>query len=459
MADSILTQLGTKIGSEFKAHRLRIEALEGLQNVTLGLVGNVLTLTDQEGTDTDIDLSLYLDDTNLARLVSGTYDSGSQSLIFTRDDNSTFSVDASMFFDDTNLVTSVAGKTGVVTLAKADVGLGNVDNTSDANKPVSTATQTALDGKVDKVVGKGLSTNDYTTAEKTKLAGIEAGATADQTKADIDALGINAATVGGFTVGKSVPSNAVFTDTTYSVATTSANGLMSSTDKTKLDGVATNANNYSHPTGDGNLHVPATGTTNNGKVLTAGSTAGSLSWTTIPSAPVTSVAGKTGVVTLAKADVGLGNVDNTADSAKNVLSATKLTTARTINGVSFDGTANITVADSTKLPLAGGTISGDLTVTGTITETSDARVKENVQTLENSLEMVKSLRGVSYNKIGSDLEEIGFIAQEVEEILPELVMTDSEGNKSVVYSRTVALLVEAMKQQQKQIDELKQLLK
>lgn len=44
-------------------------------------------------------------------------------------------------------VTSVAGKTGAVTLAKADVGLGNVDNTSDANKPISTATQTALDAK------------------------------------------------------------------------------------------------------------------------------------------------------------------------------------------------------------------------------------------------------------------------------------------------------------------------
>lgn len=50
-----------------------------------------------------------------------------------------------------------------------------------------------------------------------------------------------------------------------------------------------------------------------------------------------------------KAQVGLSNVDNTADTAKNVLSASKLTIARTINGVSFDGTANITVADSTKV--------------------------------------------------------------------------------------------------------------
>ncbi|WP_276691362.1 hypothetical protein, partial [Exiguobacterium chiriqhucha] len=65
------------------------------------------------------------------------------------------------------------------------------------------------------------------------------------------------------------------------VATTSVNGLMSSSDKTKLDGIATNANNYSHPSGDGSLHVPATGTTNGGKFLEAGSTAGSLQWANI----------------------------------------------------------------------------------------------------------------------------------------------------------------------------------
>lgn len=71
----------------------------------------------------------------------------------------------------------------------------------------------------------------------------------------------------------------------------------------------------------------------------------------IPPPPVTSVAGKTGAITLAKSDVGLSNVDNTADSAKNVLSATKLTTARTIEltgdatgSASFDGSANASLA-------------------------------------------------------------------------------------------------------------------
>jgi microcystin-dependent protein len=76
-----------------------------------------------------------------------------------------------------------------------------------------------------------------------------------------------------------------------SAATTSAAGSMSAADKTKLDGIATGANNYTHPTGDGNLHVPATSTTNSGKVLTAGATAGSLSWTTPTTGTVTSVTG------------------------------------------------------------------------------------------------------------------------------------------------------------------------
>lgn len=86
---------------------------------------------------------------------------------------------------------------------------------------------TALSNKVDKVSGKGLSTNDFTAAYKSKLDGIEAG-----------------------------------------------------------------ANNYVHPTGDGNLHVPATGSTNNGKVLMAGSSAGSLSWTALTTANVSDSATK-----------------------------------------------------------------------------------------------------------------------------------------------------------------------
>lgn len=64
---------------------------------------------------------------------------------------------------------------------KADLGLSAVENTSDLAKPVSTATVTALAGKVDKVSGKGLSSEDFTSGEKTKLSGIATSATANST--------------------------------------------------------------------------------------------------------------------------------------------------------------------------------------------------------------------------------------------------------------------------------------
>jgi hypothetical protein len=78
---------------------------------------------------------------------------------------------------DNNPVNSVAGKIGVVTLIRTDViGIENVDNTTDAAKPVTTAETTELSKLVDKIEGKGLSSNDYVTEDKTKLAGIQTGA-------------------------------------------------------------------------------------------------------------------------------------------------------------------------------------------------------------------------------------------------------------------------------------------
>lgn len=73
------------------------------------------------------------------------------------------------------------------------------------------------------------------------------------------ANGGNSTTVNGHSVNSDVPAGAKFTDTTYSVATASSNGLMTAADKAKLNGIASNANNYSHPTSSGNKHIPAGG--------------------------------------------------------------------------------------------------------------------------------------------------------------------------------------------------------
>ena len=65
------------------------------------------------------------------------------------------------------------------------------------------------------------------------------------------------------------------------------------------------------------------------------------------------------------------------------------------------------------------------------------------------------LQGVEFNRIGQTTKEIGVIAQRVEEVVPELVTTGEDGMKSVAYGNTVALLIEAIKEQQAIIEELK----
>jgi len=86
--------------------------------------------------------------------------------------------------------------------------------------------------------------------------------------------------------------------------------------------------------------------------------------------------------------------------------------------------------------------------------TSDATLKTNVETLTGSLDAVKSLRGVSFDWLENGNSEVGVIAQEVEAVLPDVVSTNAEGIKSVKYGNMVAVLIEAMKEQQLRIEAL-----
>lgn len=90
-------------------------------------------------------------------------------------------------------------------------------------------------------------------------------------------------------------------------------------------------------------------------------------------------------------------------------------------------------------------------------QTSDARLKKNVTTLTSGLSMVNRLRGVRYNwkDESKPQAKIGFIAQEVEEILPELVVTKEDGFKAVNYAEMTAVLVEAVKELSTQVEALK----
>lgn len=96
---------------------------------------------------------------------------------------------------------------------------------------------------------------------------------------------------------------------------------------------------------------------------------------------------------------------------------------------------------------------GDFTAPGNLLSTSDERLKSNISTITNALELVNQLRGVTYDKDGRS--QIGLIAQEVLKVLPQVVEADSNGFLSVAYGNLVGLLVEAINNLTKEVDELK----
>lgn len=294
----------------------------------------------------------------------------------------------------TGLVQSVNGMVGVVVVEKGHVGLGNVDNTSDANKPISSATQTALNGKAASTHGHAaadisqsatlrfVSDTEKATwnGKQDALSGDVSGHhhTTDRDRANhtgtqaASTISDFAATVRGVALtGLSLLTNAAITaaDTvltalgklqkqiTDHAAASNPHGITKTTvGLGSVDNTAdsaknvlsatkfTTARNINGVSFNGTEDITISDGTKE-PALTAGTSTqyyrGDKTWQT-----------------LNKTAVGLGSVDNTADSAKNVLSATKFTTARKINGVDFDGSLDITIADNTKQPtIATGTTS------------------------------------------------------------------------------------------------------
>jgi hypothetical protein len=141
----------------------------------------------------------------------------------------------------------------------------------------------------------------------------------------------------------------------------------------------------------------------------------------------------------------------------------------TFNGTAtFNGTVNITssIASTSEttgsLIVTGGVgVSGRITVNnavvtgainaGSIVETSSIAYKENISPITNALDSVLKLSGVLYDrKDKSSLNESGLIKEEVEKILPNVVKDDG-----IKYTKIIAYLIEAIKEQQTQIEELK----
>jgi len=101
-------------------------------------------------------------------------------------------------------------------------------------------------------------------------------------------------------------------------------------------------------------------------------------------------------------------------------------------------------------------VTGNFVASGNVTAYSDERLKTNIETIPNALEKVNALRGVTFDKDGE--RGLGVIAQEVEKVLPEVVL-EGEEYKSVAYGNIVGVLIEAVKELTKEVEDLKKQLK
>lgn len=152
---------------------------------------------------------------------------------------------------------------------------------------------------------------------------------------------------------------------------------------------------------------------------------------------------------------GNAGTATTATNATNVATTGAVSTAGTyyVPFVASNGSSNQGLSTTASLNFnpSNGTLTATLLVAS-----SDEKYKTNVTPITNALDKVLQLVGVEFDRISTGNHEIGVIAQQVEKILPEVVVTDLEtGDKSVAYGNMVGLLIQAIKEQQAQIEYLK----
>jgi hypothetical protein len=289
-------------------------------------------------------------------------------------------------------------------------------------------------------------------------------------------------------------------------ATTSVNGYLTSTDWTTFNNKTTNTGTVTsiiagtYLTGGtitttGTLAVDATNLNTASKVVardasgnfSAGTITAALSGNATTSSSTTGNAASATVLQTARtiggvsfngsANINLPGVNTAGNQSttSNAATATVLQTARTINGTSFNGSANITITAAatnvnTQLASLGvGTAAsgtaGEIRATNNVTAYySDDRLKTRGSNIENALDKVMSLNGFHYqaNEVANALgyvskPEVGVSAQEVQAVLPEVVVPAPIDDKylTVHYDKLVPLLIEAIKELKAEVDELK----
>ena len=217
-------------------------------------------------------------------------------------------------------------------------------------------------------------------------------------------------------------------------------------------------------------------------VVTAG-TGISVSGTVVSASAVPNASLANSAVTVGTTSISLGASSTTLAGLSSVTSTSfvgaltgNASTATTAGTVTTAAQSAITsVGTLTSLTVSGATATGALTVSGGITATgeitayySDERLKTNVSKIDGALAKVMAINGYTYDSselaeslgLPKHMDQIGLMAQEVEAVMPELVTQSGiAGYKTIRYDKVVSVLVNAIKEQQAMIDELRQMVK
>jgi len=194
---------------------------------------------------------------------------------------------------------------------------------------------------------------------------------------------------------------------------------------------------------------------NNRDIVFAGGTQNFGIGTTSPNAKLESVVASEGTLAL-RLDSGPNSFLDITPTNAGGRFQTQVSTVNNRDLIFLPGTGNVGIGTTTPANtlevVAGGT-----TLADAWTVRSSRRFKTNIQPLEGALEKVEQLQGVSYDRKSDGRHEIGVIAEDVDQVLPEVVSRDPRTKEAqgVDYARLAALLIEAVKSQQAEIQQLK----
>jgi hypothetical protein len=233
---------------------------------------------------------------------------------------------------------------------------------------------------------------------------------------------------------------------TWPAAVTTSNGFVLTSDT---------SGNLSWASAGGNIPVSDSGSTATVHYPFFGTNAGALPSTLSPLVRTNlAFVPSTGELS---SDIGrhANIIGSAANSGTITIRGTSAGTKATASVLMSDNVASTTTGTGTLVVTGGVGVSGQLTAT-TIVETSSIAFKENVNPIDNALELVMQLAGVTYDRKDNKEHEAGLIAEQVYKIIPDLVSLDANGDPhGIKYTKLTAYLLEAIKSLKTEINALK----